>query len=60
MLTGLTIANGIGWSPDARTMYLNDSGTGCLDAFDFEGSNGGITRRRTLVHGDRPGVVPTG
>ena len=55
VLTGLTIANGIGWSPDGRTMYLNDSGTGCLDAFDFEGSSGAITRRRTLVHGDRPG-----
>ena len=33
VLTGLTIANGIGWSPDGSTMYLNDSGTGCLDAF---------------------------
>ena len=60
VLTGLTIANGIGWSPDGRTMYLNDSGTGCLDAFDFEGSSGAIARRRTLVHGDRPGVVPDG
>jgi len=60
VLTGLTIANGIGWSPDGRTMYLNDSGTGCLDAFDFEPSSGTITRRRTLVHSDQPGVVPDG
>ena len=28
MLTGLTISNGIGWSPDGGTMYLNDSGSG--------------------------------
>jgi sugar lactone lactonase YvrE len=60
VLTDLTIANGIGWSPDGRTMYLNDSGTGCLDAFDFEPSSGTITRRRTLVHSDRAGVVPDG
>ena len=55
VLTGLSIANGIGWSPDGGTMYLNDSGTGCLDAFDFESSTGAITERRTLVHGDQPG-----
>jgi len=60
VLTGLSIANGIGWSPDAGTMYLNDSGTGCLDAFDFESSTGAITERRTLVHGDQPGIVPDG
>ena len=35
VLTGLTISNGIGWSPDASTMYLSDSGTGCVDAFRF-------------------------
>ncbi len=60
VLTGLTIANGIGWSPDGRTMYLNDSGTGCLDTFRFDGATGALTNRRTLVRGDRPGVVPDG
>src|SRR5690242_5159763 len=56
----LTISNGIGWSPDASMMYLNDSGTGCLDAFRFDGPSGAITDRRTLVHVDQPGVVPDG
>ena len=60
MLTGLTIANGIGWSPDATVMYLNDSGTGCVERFSFDGDSGAITDRRTLVHSDRPGVVPDG
>jgi sugar lactone lactonase YvrE len=60
MLTGLTISNGIGWSPDASTMYLNDSGTGRVDAFRFDGSSGAISDRRTLVQIDRPGVAPDG
>jgi sugar lactone lactonase YvrE len=60
VLTGLTISNGIGWSPDASTMYLNDSGTGCVEAFRFDGSSGAISNRRTLVHIDQPGVVPDG
>ena len=60
VLTGLTIANGIGWSPDGSTMYLNDSGTGCLDTFRFDGATGAISNRRTLVRGDQPGVVPDG
>ena len=42
VLTGLTISNGIGWSPDGGTMYLSDSGTGSVDAFDFDGSSGAI------------------
>src|SRR5690242_7095720 len=41
-------------------MYLNDSGTGCLDAFRFDGPSGTISDRRTLVHIDQPGVAPDG
>ena len=60
VLTGLTISNGIGWSPDGATMYLADSGTGRVEAFDFDGSSGAISGRRTLVSMDQPGVVPDG
>ena len=60
VLTGLTISNGIGWSPDGSTMYLSDSGTGCVDAFRFDGSTGAISQRRTLVRIDQPEVVPDG
>ena len=34
VLDGLTISNGIGWSPDGRTMYLVDSGPRVVHAFD--------------------------
>lgn len=60
VLTGLSIANGIGWSSDAGTMYLNDSGTGRVEAFRFDRLSGAISDRRTLVHIDEPGVVPDG
>jgi sugar lactone lactonase YvrE len=60
VLTGLTISNGIGWSPDGTTMYLSDSGAGLVEAFDFEGVTGSISGRRTLVHIDQPGVGPDG
>jgi sugar lactone lactonase YvrE len=60
VLTDLTIANGIGWSTDGRTMYLNDSGTGCLYSFRFDSDSGAITDRRTLMRSERRGVVPDG
>jgi sugar lactone lactonase YvrE len=60
VLTGLTISNGIGWSPDGGTMYLSDSGTGVVQAFDFDGVTGAIGGSRTLVHIDQPGVAPDG
>ena len=60
VLTGLTISNGIGWSPDGATMYLADSGAGRVDAFDFDPITGDINRRRTIVAIEEPGVAPDG
>ena len=60
VLTGLTISNGIGWSPDGATMYLADSGTGDISAFDFDPATGDLGRRRTLAHVTAPGAVPDG
>lgn len=48
VLEGLTISNGLGWSPDNRVMYLVDS-FAALDAFDFDLERGRIARRRPLV-----------
>ena len=36
VLDGLTISNGIGWSPDGETMYLVDSGARTMHAFPFD------------------------
>ena len=49
VLDGLTTSNGIGWSPDGRTMYLADSGPRVIHAFDFDGDAGTISGGRVLV-----------
>jgi sugar lactone lactonase YvrE len=52
MLDGLTISNGLGWSPDGGTMYLVDSGPRVVHAFAFDPDRGTISARREL------GTVP--
>jgi len=49
VLDGLTISNGVGWSPEGMTMYLVDSGPRVVHAFDFDGARGTITRQRVLI-----------
>jgi len=49
MLEGLTISNGLGWSPDGSTMYLVDSGPRVIHAFAFDAALGTISGGRVLV-----------
>ena len=49
MLDGLTISNGLGWSPDGLTMYLVDSGPRVIHAFAFDADRGTISAGRILV-----------
>jgi sugar lactone lactonase YvrE len=49
MLTGITLANGLDWSPDGKTFYFIDSFTRSVDAFDFGLESGEIRNRRTLA-----------
>ncbi len=60
VLTGLTISNGLGWSPDGTTMYFIDSGPRCIYAFTFDGDSGSISERRTLVTVDSEIGAPDG
>jgi sugar lactone lactonase YvrE len=49
VLQGVTLANGLDWSPDGTTFYFVDSFTRSVDAFDFDVDRGEISNRRTLV-----------
>jgi sugar lactone lactonase YvrE len=60
VLDGLTISNGIGWSPDGTTMYLADSGPGTITAFTFDPLAGTVTRPRVLVALQPDEGVPDG
>lgn len=56
MESGLTISNGLGWSPDDRTMYLTDTVAQKIYAYDFDAEQGLISNRRDFVYTpDGPG-----
>jgi sugar lactone lactonase YvrE len=49
VLDGLTVSNGMGWSPDDRTVYLSDSGVALVWAFDYDLDAGTFGQRRVLL-----------
>jgi sugar lactone lactonase YvrE len=49
VLSHLTIANGLGWSPDGAAMYHADSGPGTITAYDFDADSGRLERPRVIV-----------
>lgn len=52
----ITLANGIAWSPDGRTMYYVDSRPGVVYQSDFELVEGRLGPRRVFLdYRDRPG-----
>ena len=60
MLDGVSISNGIDWSPDDRLMYFVDSRTQRVDVFDFDLDDGAISNRRTLIEVDSANGLPDG
>lgn len=60
MLDGINVSNGIGWSPDDRTMYYIDSLSYVLRAFDFDPDSGTISNGRDLCAFDPATGLPDG
>jgi sugar lactone lactonase YvrE len=48
VLDGVTISNGLEWTPDGRHAYYNDTPTHRISVFDYDPVEG-LTGRRTLV-----------
>ena len=48
VLDGVTISNGLEWTPDGRRAYYNDTPTHRISVFDYDPVEG-LTGRRTLV-----------
>ncbi len=60
METGIGISNGIGWSPDAKTMYFTDSPRKLIYTYDFDVATGSIENRRIWVDSSEQDGVPDG
>ncbi len=60
METGLTISNGLGWSPDGTAFYLTDSKEHRIYRYDFDGVTGSIQNRQCLVNLSDEDAEPDG
>ena len=60
VLHGLTISNGLGWSPAGDVMYHIDSKAGGIDTHDFEADSGALSGRRRLIDTDPSWGLPDG
>lgn len=60
METGMTISNGLGWSPDLKTMYFTDTLRCLIYAYDFDASTGAIDHRRVFVDTSGEAGFPDG
>ncbi len=49
MVGDITVSNGLGFSPDGRTLYRSDTTSHRIYALDFDGSEGSLSRQRVLA-----------
>lgn len=60
MEKGITISNGLGFSPDDHTLYYTDGLKYKIYQYDFDISHGTISNRRTFVQLEKSLIEPDG
>ena len=60
MLEGVTVSNGLGWSPDDRSFYYIDSLTYAVRVFDYDAELGEISGGRLFCEFDPSTGLPDG
>jgi sugar lactone lactonase YvrE len=60
VMNGITVANGLCWSPDGGTMYFVDTPTRKIQRFDYDQATGTPANPRVLVETGTDGGWPDG
>ncbi|ACJ17618.1 CBU_1789 family Dot/Icm type IV secretion system effector [Coxiella burnetii] len=60
MEEGITISNGLGWSPDNKIFYYTDGLKYCIYQYDFDLEKGTIANRRPFVQLKKSPIEPDG
>jgi sugar lactone lactonase YvrE len=60
MVTDVHLSNGLGWSPDDRTLYYTDSLRRTIWAYDYDLDTGAIANRRVFARVPDAAGVPDG
>lgn len=60
MISGFTLPNGLGWSPDDRRMYVTETAAGTIYEYDFDLASGTIENRRPFIALDPARGKPDG
>jgi sugar lactone lactonase YvrE len=60
ILSGMTISNGLAFSPDGRTMYHTDTPMQVIHAYDYDTASGTPSKQRVLARFTAPGDRPDG
>jgi sugar lactone lactonase YvrE len=57
---GFTVSNGLGWSPDSRTMYFTDTFRHTILAYDYDVDTGTVKNERPFVVVPKERGLPDG